>query len=110
MICTNCGKEIGDATEQCYFCGSYVKEGAKERLEKAKKQKNKPDLRVVSDRNWKHIILGFFCGLIMSVVGLLMVIFLIRRRDLTLGCIIGFSLSTLAYIVYVILILVSTLA
>ena len=91
MICPSCGKKIGDDTDQCYFCGAFVKEGAEQRVQALKKAKRsrKPEFRTRPVINWGQIILGFFCGFFGSFIVIILLITLFRRRELLLGALIG---------------------
>ena len=105
--CPKCGKELGDSTEQCYFCGAYIHEDSEKKIAKEKRDRNKRKYQLREVRNTKEIVGGFFLGLFLSVLSLFFVLMIIRRRDVTYGAIIGIivqaALGFLSTIVYWIL-------
>ena len=101
--CPNCQKELGDATEQCYFCGAYIHEDSQRKIEKEKKLKTKPQAQMRQVRNWGQIIGGFFLGLVITVLLVWIIVMFVKKRDFVLGLIIGAVTSAIASLILTII-------
>ena len=100
MICKNCGKEISDVADQCYFCGAFVDEGAEKRIALARKQRNKPQFKTKRVIMWGQLIGGFFMGLVLSFIAVIITINFIQKHDFTVGAIIGMVTSAVVSFIF----------
>ena len=96
-ICPECGEELLDNAKFCKNCGAQIDSGAAE----ANVQQTQTYAPPVEEKNYTlAIVLGYICAILIPIIGVIIAIYLLTRKDSEKASLHGKIMLVVAIIVW----------
>ena len=77
-FCPSCGEELVDSAKFCKSCGRNLENNEQPRQSEQNQQFN---VLKVEEKHWVAIAIGYFCAIFIPLVGLIISIYLLTRKN-----------------------------